>query len=185
MKIEPLNIPGPLLITPPRLSDDRGYFSETYSAPRLAEAGISAAFVQDNQSFSAGPFTVRGLHCQLAPYAQGKLVRVLHGAIWDVAVDARHDSPTFGQHAAAILSAANGSQLWVPPGFLHGFCTMEPDTEVAYKVTAIYDRASERGVIWTDPVLALPWPLPPESAVLSTKDMVLPGWDAASGWFSA
>ena len=185
MKVEPLNIPGPLLVTPPRFGDGRGYFSETYSAPRFAEAGITAPFVQDNQSFSAARFTVRGLHCQLAPYAQGKLVRVLRGAIWDVAVDARRGSPHFGRHAAAILSAENGSQLWVPPGFLHGFCTTKPDTEVAYKVTAVYDRASERGVIWSDAALALPWPMPGPSAVLSDKDAVLPGWGAASDWFSA
>ncbi len=184
MRIETFDIPGPLLITPPRFGDDRGYFTETYSAPRLAEAGITAPFIQDNQSFSAARFTVRGLHCQVAPYAQGKLVRVLRGAIWDVAVDARYGSPSFGRHAAASLSAENGSQLWVPPGFLHGFCTVEPDTEVAYKVTAIYDRASERGVIWTDPVLALPWPVPEGSAVLSGKDMVLPGWNAAPAWFT-
>ena len=185
MKVEPFSIPGPLLITPPRFGDERGFFSETYSAPRLAAAGVTVPFVQDNQSFSAAPFTVRGLHCQLAPYAQGKLVRVLRGAIWDVAVDARHGSPTFGQHAAALLSAENGSQLWVPPGFLHGFCTMEPGTEVAYKVTAIYDRASERGVIWTDPTLALPWPVPQAAAVLSSKDLILPGWRAVFDWFSA
>ena len=185
MKIETLDIPGPLLITPPRYGDERGYFSETYSAPRLAEAGVTAPFVQDNQSFSSARFTIRGLHCQLAPHAQGKLVRVLRGAIWDVAVDARRGSPCFGQHAAATLSAENGSQLWVPPGFLHGFCTMEPDTEVAYKVTAIYDRASERGVVWNDPALALPWPVPQQGATLSGKDLALPGWDAATDWFSA
>lgn len=185
MKIEPLNIPGPLLITPPRFGDDRGYFSETFSAPRLAQAGIDAPFVQDNQSFSRARGTVRGLHCQLAPFAQGKLVRVLRGAIWDVAVDARAGSPHFGRHAAALLSAENGSQLWVPPGFLHGFCTIEPDTEIAYKVTALYDRASERGVIWTDPALALDWPVAPDAATLSDKDIALPGWDAAGAWFVA
>ena len=184
MKIEPLNIPGPLLVTPPRFGDERGYFSETYSAPRMAEAGVTMPFVQDNQSFSSAVFTVRGLHCQLAPHAQGKLVRVLRGAIWDVAVDARTGSPNFGRFAAARLTAENGSQLWVPPGFLHGFCTMEPDTEVAYKVTAVYDRASERGVLWNDPVLAIPWPAPEGVATLSSKDVALPGWDAASGWFS-
>ncbi len=185
MRIERLRLPGVLLITPARHGDDRGYFSETYSAPRLAEAGITAPFVQDNQSFSRALGTVRGLHCQLAPFAQGKLVRVLRGAIWDVAVDARGGSPTYGQHEAALLSAENGSQLWIPPGFLHGFCTTEPDTEIAYKVTGLYDRASERGVIWTDATLALPWPVAPQDAILSDKDRVLPGWDAAHGWFAA
>ena len=184
MKIERLAIPEVLLITPPRFGDDRGYFSETYSHPRMADAGVPEPFVQDNQSFSRACFTVRGLHCQVAPFVQGKLVRVLRGAIWDVAVDARAGSPTFGQHAAAVLSAENGSQLWVPPGFLHGFCTIEADTEVAYKVTGLYDRASERGVLWTDATLALPWPAPAGEAMLSDKDRVLPGWADAAGWFA-
>jgi dTDP-4-dehydrorhamnose 3,5-epimerase len=184
MKIERLSIPDVLLITPPRFGDDRGYFSETYSAPKLAEAGITEAFVQDNQSLSRQKGTVRGLHCQVAPCVQGKLVRVLRGAIWDVAVDARVGSPTFGMHAAATLSGDNGSQLWVPPGFLHGFCTLEPDTEVVYKVTGLYDRASERGVFWRDASLALPWPVAETDALLSEKDRVLPGWEAAAGWFS-
>ena len=185
MKIECLAIEDVLLVTPPRFGDDRGYFSETYSAPKLAAAGVTLAFVQDNQSLSRQTGTVRGLHCQVGPHVQGKLVRVLRGSIWDVAVDARPGSPTFGQHAAATLSAENGSQLWVPPGFLHGFCTLEPDTEVAYKVTDIYDRASERGVAWDDPTLALPWPVAAEAALLSGKDQVLPAWEAAASWFAA
>ena len=139
--------------------------------------------MQDNQSFSRACYTVRGLHCQVAPFVQGKLVRVLRGAIWDVAVDARAGSPTFGQHAAAVLSAENGSQLWVPPGFLHGFCTIEPDTEVAYKVTADYDRDAERAVIWNDPDLALPWPVAPEVALLSDKDRMLPRLAECDRWF--
>jgi dTDP-4-dehydrorhamnose 3,5-epimerase len=185
LKVEALSIPGVLLITPPRFGDDRGYFAETYVAAKLAKAGLDHAFIQDNQSFSATPGTLRGLHCQLAPNVQGKLVRVLRGAIWDVAVDARQGSPTYGRFAAAELSAENFSQLWVPPGFLHGFCTLRPDTEVFYKVTAPYDRAAERGVAWNDPTLALPWPLPPGGPVLSAKDQVLPAWDAAQGWFAA
>ncbi len=185
LKVQALNIPDVLLITPPRLGDDRGFFAETYAQPKLAQAGITLAFVQDNQSFSAAAFTLRGLHCQLAPHAQGKLVRVLRGAIWDVAVDARQGSPTYGQHAAAELSADNFSQLWIPPGFLHGFCTLTPDTEVFYKVTALYDRASERGIAWNDPALALPWPVPAGSPTLSDKDQTLPGWNAAQAWFPA
>jgi dTDP-4-dehydrorhamnose 3,5-epimerase len=176
LKVEALSIPGVLLITPPRFGDDRGYFAETYVAAKLAKAGLDQAFIQDNQSFSATPGTLRGLHCQVAPNVQGKLVRVLRGAIWDVAVDARQGSPTFGQFAAAELSADNFSQLWVPPGFLHGFCTLRPDTEVFYKVTAPYDRDAERGVTWNDPTLALPWPLPNGGPVLSPKDQVLPAW---------
>ena len=185
MKIEHLDVPGVMLFTPARHGDDRGYFSETYSLPRMQAAGLAAPFVQDNQSFSRAKGTVRGLHCQVAPHVQGKLVRVLRGAIWDVAVDARTGSPTYGRHAAAVLSAENGSQLWVPPGFLHGFCTIEADTEVAYKVTGLYDRAAERGVAWTDPELALPWPVGVQEALLSDKDQMLPGWAAAAGWFQA
>jgi dTDP-4-dehydrorhamnose 3,5-epimerase len=184
VKAERLAIPDVILVTPPRFGDARGFFSETFNQARFAEAGIDLPFVQDNQSLSRAKGVIRGLHCQLAPYAQGKLVRCVRGAIWDVAVDARTGSPTYGQHVSAILSAENWSQLWVPPGFLHGFCTLEPDTEVIYKVTAPYDRASERGVIWNDPDLALPWPVKAEDAVLSEKDTVLPGWSAARGWFT-
>ena len=184
VQVERLNIPDVVLITPQRFGDPRGFFAETWSASRLEGIGIPGPFVQDNQSFSAATGTLRGLHCQLAPHAQGKLVRVLRGSIWDVAVDARVGSPSFGRFAAATLSAENFAQLWVPPGFLHGFVTLEPDTEVFYKVTAPYDRASERGVIWNDATLALPWPVPPTGPVLSDKDRVLPHWADAAGWFT-
>jgi dTDP-4-dehydrorhamnose 3,5-epimerase len=183
MKVEALALPEVKLITPARFGDARGFFSETFSAPRMTEAGLPAAFPQDNHSLSRPRFTLRGLHCQVAPRVQGKLVRVVRGAIWDVAVDARVASPTFGRHVAAHLSAENGAQLWVPPGFLHGFLTLEPETEVIYKVTDLYDRASERGVVWDDPTLALPWPLEGAAPVLSDKDAVLPRWDAAAAFF--
>ena len=126
-----------------------------------------------------------GLHCQIAPNVQGKLVRVIKGAIWDVAVDLRRGSPTYGQYAAAELSAENWRQLWVPRGFLHGFCTLEPDTAVIYKVTAPYDRDAERAVIWNDPTLALPWPVAPENALLSEKDKLLPRLRDCEDWFFA
>lgn len=184
MQVERLQIPDVLLITPRRFGDHRGYFSETFVAPRLAEAGIDLPFVQDNQSFSASIGTLRGLHCQVAPRVQGKLVRVLRGAIWDVAVDARPGSPSYGQYAAAELSAENFAQLWVPPGFLHGFVTLQPDTEVFYKVTDLYDRAAERAVMWNDPDLALPWPLPAGGPVLSEKDMQAASFKDAAGWFA-
>jgi dTDP-4-dehydrorhamnose 3,5-epimerase len=184
MKIEPLNLSEVLLITPPKFGDSRGFFSETWNAGKLAKLGFEQHFVQDNQSFSAQAGTVRGLHCQVAPSVQGKLVRVLRGAIWDVAVDIRHGSPTYGQHAAAVLSAENWSQLWIPGGFLHGFCTMEPDTEVFYKVTAPYDQAAERAVIWNDPDLALPWPVSAGAALLSEKDKILPRLADCDKWFS-
>ncbi len=161
----------------------RGFFSEVFNAARFAAAGIDLPFVQDNQSLSRERGVVRGLHCQVAPHPQGKLVRCVKGAIWDVAVDARDGSATYGQWAAAELSAENWSQLWVPPGFLHGFCTLEPDTEVLYKVTDRYDREAERGVVWDDPDLALPWPIAPGAAVLSDKDVMLPRF-GAKGLFS-
>ncbi len=176
MKVERLRVPDLILVTPPRFGDARGFFSEVFNAPRFAEAGIDMPFVQDNQSLSQERGVVRGLHCQIAPHPQGKLVRCIRGAIWDVAVDARRGSPTFGQWAAVELSAENWAQLWVPPGFLHGFCTLQEDTEVIYKVTDVYDRASERGVVWNDPDLALPWPVAEAEAVLSGKDCNLPRW---------
>ncbi|CAH2600977.1 dTDP-4-dehydrorhamnose 3,5-epimerase [Rhodovastum atsumiense] len=185
MKVERLAIPDVLLLTPPRYGDARGFFSETYNARRYAEAGIDQPFVQDNHSLSARRGVLRGLHCQVAPNVQGKLVRVIKGAIWDVAVDIRHGSPTYGQHVAAELSAENWSQLWIPGGFLHGFCTLTQDVEVIYKVTGDYDRAAERGVIWNDPDLAIPWPVAPEEVQLSEKDTQLPRLAECDVWFRA
>jgi dTDP-4-dehydrorhamnose 3,5-epimerase len=183
MKVERLAIPDVILLTPPRFGDARGFFSETYNAHRFAEAGVEAHFVQDNQSLSARQGTLRGLHCQIEPNVQGKLVRCVKGAIWDVAVDIRHGSASYGRHVAAVLSAENWSQLWVPGGFLHGFCTLEPDTEVIYKVTAPYDRGAERGVIWNDPDLNIPWPVTPGEAVLSEKDTALPRLAECDVWY--
>jgi dTDP-4-dehydrorhamnose 3,5-epimerase len=175
MKVEPLAIPEVLLITPPIFGDARGFFSETFNAKKLfAATGIDGTFVQDNHSLSRQRGVIRGLHCQVAPHIQGKLVRCARGAIWDVAVDARVGSPTFGQWVSAELSAENWQQLWIPGGFLHAFCTLVPDTEVIYKVTGDYDRASEGGVIWNDPDLALPWPVAADDVVLSEKDQQLP-----------
>ncbi len=182
MKVERLAIPDVLLITPPRFADSRGFFSETWNRAKLAAAGLNVEFIQDNQSRSHKG-VVRGLHCQIGPNAQGKLVRVLHGAIWDVAVDIRRGSATYGQHVAAILSAENGAQLWVLHGFLHGFCALEPETDVLYKVNAPYDRAAERGVVWNDPALALPWPLQPGEAIVSDKDIELPRLADCEPWF--
>jgi len=183
VKVERLAIPDVLLIEPPRHQDPRGFFSETWSAARFAEHGIGPAFVQDNHSLSVPRGVIRGLHLQIDPNPQGKLVRVVRGAIWDVAVDVRRGSPSFGRHAAAVLSAANWMQLWVPVGFLHGFCTIEPDTEVIYKVSAPYDRAAERGVAWDDPDLDLPWPVARGEALLSDKDRALPRLSECPAWF--
>lgn len=183
MKVERLAIPDVILITPPRFGDSRGFFSETYNLQRMAEAGIDNSFVQDNQSLSRQKGVVRGLHCQLAPHAQGKLVRCSKGAIWDVAVDAREGSSTYGKWVAAELSEENWSQLWLPPGFLHGFVTLTDDAEVQYKCTDVYDKASERAVIWNCPHLKIDWPVAPQDVILSDKDAIAPDFTAARGWF--
>lgn len=185
MKVERLRIPEVLLIVPPRFGDSRGFFSEVFKRDAFAAAGVHADFVQDNQSLSRERGVIRGLHCQVAPHPQGKLVRCVRGAIWDVAVDARVGSPTYGQWAAAELSAENWAQLWIPAGFLHGFCTLQPDTEVLYKVTDRYSRECERGVIWNDPALAVPWPVAAGEAILSEKDTALPTLARAGTLFTA
>ena len=185
MKVERLAIPDVMLLTPPRFRDPRGFFSETWKQAQYAEVGIPGPFIQDNHAVSTDRYVVRGLHLQVGPNAQGKLVRVVRGAIWDVAVDVRHGSPTYGQHVGAVLSAENWSQLWVPVGFLHGYCTLEADTEVIYKVTGPYDKAADRGVIWNDPDLAVQWPIPPDQAILSDKDQILPLLRDCDVWFRA
>lgn len=170
MQVEQLEIPDVKRITPTVHRDARGFFSETYNSRVLAQAGIHATFIQDNHSLSRAKGVVRGLHFQTAPHAQGKLVRVSRGAIWDVAVDIRPGSPTYARYVAAVLSAENWAQLWIPAGFAHGFCTLEPDTEVAYKVTDYYAPDCDRGVLWNDPALAIPWPVGAREAQLSDRD---------------
>jgi dTDP-4-dehydrorhamnose 3,5-epimerase len=181
--VEPLAIPEVLLLTPPRFRDARGFFSETWNQARFAGAGIAGPFIQDNHAVSTARGVLRGLHCQTGPNAQGKLVRVVRGAIWDVAVDIRPGSPTYGHHAGAELSAENWRQLWVPAGFLHGYCTLTEETEVIYKVTAPWDREAERGVIWNDPDLNVAWPIPAVSVILSDKDQILPRLKDCPRWF--
>jgi dTDP-4-dehydrorhamnose 3,5-epimerase len=173
--ITSLSIPDVKLVVPDRFADDRGFFSETYNRQAFAAGGVADEFVQDNHSLSAAAGTVRGLHYQLPPFAQAKLIRVVKGAIFDVAVDLRRGSPTFGAHVTATLSAASWNQLFVPVGFAHGFCTLEPDTEVAYKVGAFYSRAHDRGIRWNDPALGIAWPVGASDVVLSDKDGALPG----------
>jgi dTDP-4-dehydrorhamnose 3,5-epimerase len=170
MDVKALALPGLLLLKPRRFSDSRGYFVETYNEKTFAEAGIAIKFVQDNQSFSLGKGTVRGLHFQLPPAPQTKLVRVLHGSIFDAGVDLRVGSPTYARWEGVTLSADGGEQLLVPRGFAHGFCTLEPDTVVAYKVDAFYLPAADSGLLWNDPELAVDWPIAPGEAVLSDKD---------------
>jgi dTDP-4-dehydrorhamnose 3,5-epimerase len=178
MLVESLAIPDVKLVTPKRHVDVRGFFSETYNHRVFNEAGITAAFVQDNHSYSKSKWTVRGLHFQAPPHAQAKLVRVLKGSILDVAVDARKASPTYGSWVSTILSAENGAQLFAPAGFLHGFATLEPDTEVAYKVDDYYDRTSDGAVRWDDPDLGIDWGVPAGEAVVSEKDAAAQSWAA-------
>lgn len=174
MEIRQLGLDGVVEITPRKFGDARGFFAETYSRPRFVEAGIDIAWMQDNQSFSAGKFTLRGLHFQVAPFAQDKLIRVLKGAIFDVAVDLREGSPTYGKWVACELSASKFNQLLVPKGFGHGFLTLEPDTEVFYKVSAPYAPQCDRGIRWNDPAIAIDWPLGGAAPLLSDKDLRAP-----------
>lgn len=174
MQIEALAIPDVKLLTPRIFRDERGFFSETWNARLLAAHGIAAEFVQDNHALSRTHGTLRGLHFQRAPMAQDKLVRVTRGSIVDVAVDIRPGSPTFGRHVMARLSAENWTQIWVPKGFAHGYLTLEPDTEVIYKVTAYYSPADDAGIRWNDPALAIAWPIEASQAILSDKDRQLP-----------
>ena len=172
--IVPLALPEVLLITPKRHGDARGWFAETWSRKSLAGAGIDCDFVQDNQAYNAKTGTVRGLHFQTAPHAQAKLGRVLKGAIYDVAVDVRQGSATFGRWVGAKLTAEGGEQLFVPRGFAHGYCTLTDDCELFYKVDGLYAPQCEGGVIWNDPDLAIDWPVAADEAVTSEKDKVLP-----------
>nr|WP_294512769.1 dTDP-4-dehydrorhamnose 3,5-epimerase [uncultured Rhodopila sp.] len=174
MTVEALAISDVKLITPPRYKDPRGFFSETWNQARFADYGIPGPFIQDNHAFSTGIGVLRGLHCQIGPNAQGKLVRCVRGAVYDVAVDARTGSPTFGKHVGATISAENWTQIWVPAGFLHAYCTLTDETEVIYKVTGAYDKAAERGVIWNDPDIGIDWPVPADTVILSDKDKILP-----------
>lgn len=170
MNIEATPIPDVRLITPKRHGDHRGFVSEVYSRRALMAAGIDIDFVQDNHSLSAMAGTVRGLHYQVPPMAQAKLIRVAHGAIYDVAVDLRRRSPTFGQHVGVILSADAWNQILVPVGFAHGFCTLAPDTEVLYRLSKDYSPAHERALLWNDEALRIDWPVAIEDAVLSERD---------------
>lgn len=174
MNITTTPIKDLLVIEPKVWKDPRGYFYESYNAKAFEEAGINAVFVQDNQSFSQKG-TLRGLHAQAPPFAQGKLVRVIQGSVLDVAVDIRKDSATYGQHFSIELSGENHKQLWMPPGFLHGFVTLENNTIFTYKVTNYYDKGSEIGIMWNDPTLNVDWgaQLDPEEILLSDKDLLL------------
>ncbi|WP_108663109.1 dTDP-4-dehydrorhamnose 3,5-epimerase [Acuticoccus kandeliae] len=176
MEFIPLELPEVVLMTPRRFRDDRGWFEETWSRRRMEDAGLALDFVQDNQSLSEPKGTLRGLHFQAPPFAQAKLVRCVAGAILDVAVDIRSGSPTYGRWVSAELTAENGAQLLVPRGFAHGFVTLMPNTAVCYKVDNFYDKASEGGIRFDDPDLAIDWGIDNSAAVLSEKDRILPSF---------
>lgn len=164
----------PFLLRPRRFHDGRGWFAETYSEAAAREAGVHVRFVQDNQSFSAHEGTVRALHFQRPPRAQAKLVRCLRGSIMDYAVDIRRGSPTYGRFVSFKVTAVDGEQIFLPVGFAHGFVTLEPDTEVAYKVSDVYAPDCDAGIVWNDPDIGINWPLPASGAILSDKDRSLP-----------
>ena len=183
MQITPLAIADVLLIEPRRHGDARGFFAETYSRRVLAEAGFDREFVQDNHSRSGKRGTVRGLHFQVPPHGQDKLLRVVRGAILDVAVDLRPGSKTYGRHVSAELSADNFRQLLVPVGFAHGFMTLTDDAEVLYKVTGYYAPDAERGLRWNDPALGIAWPLDASEVTVNARDAAWPGLDEAPEYF--
>ena len=170
MQVLETDIADVKLLKPVRHVDSRGFFSEVFKESGLRKHGIDIHFVQDNHSLSASKGVVRGLHFQIAPFAQAKLLRVTTGSIFDVAVDIRSGSPSFGRHVAVILSAADWNQIFIPEGFAHGYCTLEPNTEVIYKVNAYYSREHDRGLLWSDPDLGIAWPVSTEEAMVSDRD---------------
>ena len=174
VEIRPLAIDGLLELRPKRFADDRGFFSETWNQAALREAGLEIDFVQDNHSLSKPRGTLRGLHFQASPSAQVKLVRASRGAVFDVAVDLRRDSPTYRQWAGIILSAADWNQLLIPVGFAHGFLTLEPDTEVQYKASVPYDPGADRAIRYDDPAIAIDWSIPAAELILSDRDRNAP-----------
>ena len=174
MEVEDTILPGVKVIRPKRFSDSRGFFSETYSRTDFEAVGIDIEFVQDNHVLSHVPFVIRGLHFQRPPKAQAKLLRVVFGRIFDVVVDIRHGSPTFGRHVALELSAVDWNQVFVPTGCAHAYCTIEPDTEVIYKVSEYYAPDHEGGVVWNDPDIGIPWPVGDVDPDISERDRELP-----------
>lgn len=174
MLLEATKIPDVKLLRTRRFHDARGFFAETFSRRALANCGIDCEFVQDNHSFSGPRGVVRGLHFQVPPFAQAKLVRVVRGAILDIAVDLRVGSPSYGRHVAQVIREEDWAQLFIPAGFAHGFCTLVPETEVLYKVSAYYSPQHDRGIRWDDPRLGIDWPIAAHEAIVSDKDRALP-----------
>ena len=185
MKVTPTALPGVVILEPRRFGDHRGWFMESWSRPRMVEAGLDVDWVQDNHSYSAAAGTVRGLHYQAPPRAQDKLVRVGRGAVMDVAVDVRRGSPTWGRWVGVELSAENGRQLLIPKGFLHGFATLTPDVELLYKCSETYAPECDSAVAWNDPDLGIDWGIDPAAAILSEKDAAAPAfasWQSPFDW---
>jgi dTDP-4-dehydrorhamnose 3,5-epimerase len=174
LEFRTFDLDGPLEIKPRKISDDRGYFSETFRLNDFSQHAVGANFVQDNQSLSVRPGTIRGIHFQSHPAAQGKLVRCLAGKLFDVAVDLRVGSPTYGRWISVILSPEEINQLWVPVGFGHGFCALEPNSIISYRVTDYYSPEHDKGVAWDDPDIGIDWPDVADPATLSDKDRVQP-----------
>lgn len=184
MEIKPLDIPDVMLLTARHIGDERGYFAETFRADRFARGCGDWIFVQDNESRSAKAGTIRGLHFQSKPHAQGKLVRCTAGALYDIAVDIRRGSPTYGRWVGETLTPQNGKQLWVPPGFAHGFCSLEPDTVICYKVTSYYNAECDKGLAWDDPVVGVAWPEVADHSTLSGKDRTQPSLGELPEYFA-
>jgi dTDP-4-dehydrorhamnose 3,5-epimerase len=174
MEFRTFDLDGPFEIIPHKIEDERGYFSEIFRLNSFAELSPGTEFVQDNQSLSIRAGTIRGLHFQIEPFAQGKLVRCLAGRLFDVAVDLRSDSATFGRSISVILSSQDNNQLWVPAGFGHGFCTLEPNSVISYRVTSYYSREHDKGVAWDDPDIGIDWPQIADRETLSAKDRQQP-----------
>jgi dTDP-4-dehydrorhamnose 3,5-epimerase len=184
MEFRTFELEGPFEIKPRKIEDERGYFSEIFRRDSFAERAPDVEFVQDNQSLSVRTGTIRGLHFQSHPAAQGKLVRCLAGRLFDVAVDLRVDSPTYARWISLILSPEHNNQLWVPPGFGHGFCTLEPNSVISYRVTSYYSAEHDKGVAWDDPQIGIDWPAIADRETLSAKDRTQPALAELPSYFS-
>ena len=185
MEFRTFDIQGPLEVVPKKMEDSRGYFSEIFRLEPFLERVGRTEFVQDNQSLSVRPGTIRGVHFQSAPAAQGKLVRCLAGSVLDVAVDLRRHSPTYGRWIAVTLTPLANNQLWVPVGFGHAFCTLEPNSVISYRVTSYYSPENDKGVAWDDPEIGIDWPAIADPETLSAKDKVQPKLADLPAYFSA
>jgi len=184
MEFRRFDVEGPFEIVPDRIDDERGYFSEIFRLSDFSRQGGPADFVQDNQSLSVRVGTIRGLHFQAPPAAQGKLVRCLAGRLFDVAVDLRSDSPTYGKWLSVMLSTQENNQLWIPVGFAHGFCTLEPNSVISYRVTSYYSPENDKGVAWNDPDIGVDWPDIADPETLSAKDREQPSLAELPAYFS-